>query len=143
MGNIISYRIKRIIVKLRISLRSNIHYERGLTPPQKLAIDIVFKLLKNKNSILLVSPISGERHLQLYDELLYGRNQPPETYVTINGDRITIVNHKYYYDLEMTRSMFLKLSEEFDKETERRRRKMKKEIMDNIVDSLIDINNRI
>lgn len=140
MRHIIKYKFLKLYVKIRNyvnKLGNKRNYK--ITEPQRLALDITEKLLSNKHSVLLISPLSGKRYLELYDDLVNGRGAAPETFIVITYDRISIINHKYYYDLEISTHIYSKISVEFDRETERRRRKMEKEIMDNIVTSLSDI----
>jgi competence CoiA-like predicted nuclease len=139
----IRYKFYRLLVKLKTFInRKNENYYNDIDIWLKFSVDIVLKLLKNKNSILLVSPISGDRYLQLYDNKDDTRNHP-ETFIVINKRQILIINHQYHYNFDMTEKMFKHLSNEFDIETERRRRKMRKEITNNLVNSLKDISKKI
>lgn len=141
--------IKRKLIKFYIKLKWKFidkrreKYFSKLNKIQSLAIDITMKLIRNKNSILLIAPNSNERYLSLSDNPTSIQNTYPETFITLERGRILIINHQYYYNLDIDEKVFSYLLFEFNKETERRRRKMKKDIIDNVESSLTIINKKL
>lgn len=137
------YKIYRLIVKNRLRYKKYT-YNKIIEKSDKinsLALNITTKLLSNKESILLMCPKTNDRYLLLYDnQTSKNENATPETFVTLEYGRILIINHQYYYNIEIVNGVYKYLLNEFDKETERRRRKMKKDITDNVINSLLSIN---
>lgn len=140
----IKYKILKLIVRFKIYIKNKRIKQiyNDLSKPHILTINIILKLLKNKHTTLMVAPLSGERYIQLYEPSL-GITKTPDTFVVIEKNKVIIINHYYHYIFDINDNLYGLIIYEFDKETERRRRKMKKEIINNIVNSLIEIDKDI
>jgi hypothetical protein len=139
----IKFKLLRLVAKIKqhYSEKKNEKLYNNSNKLQKLTIDIILKLLKNKNSTLSIAPLSGERYVYLHDSI-YKLNLP-ETFVAIEYDKILIINHHYHYILEINTLIYHFLAYEFDREAERRRRHLKNDITKNITSSLEHIKQKL
>ena len=85
------------------------------------------KLIHDKNSELLIAPISDK---------MYIKNQELGIFITKEGHEVTITNHTYSYFIKLSPSQSEKLNIFFLKEMELRAKEMEKELEGQIKHSL-------
>lgn len=85
------------------------------------------KLVHDKNSELLIAPISNK---------MYIKNQELGIFITKDGNEITITNHTYSYFIKLGQNQSDKLNTYFLKEMEVRAKDMEKELEGQIKHSL-------
>lgn len=88
------------------------------------------RLIAQKESTLLISPISGKRYIKSEDKQLY---------VIIEPSIVTIVNHAYSYTITLDSPAIQRIVKIFDYEVERRRETMEADIRSNVKHSLSQI----
>jgi len=92
------------------------------------------KLIHDKNSELLIAPIS---------EKLYIKNQELGIFITKEGNEVTITNHTYSYFIKLNSNQSEKLNNFFLREMELRAKVMEQELEGQIKHSLDKIFNTI
>ena len=88
------------------------------------------RLISKRETILLISPISGKRYIKSDDNQLF---------IIIESHQMTIVNHQYSYNIDIAGKAYERLSQVFDAEVEHRREQMETEIRSNVKHSLSNI----
>jgi hypothetical protein len=68
-----------------------------------------------------------------------GELNNPQVGITVTHNTIMIINHKYYYSIEISRSLYLKMIDLFDRKITKERNIMEKAIYDNITQGLSNI----
>jgi len=97
----------------------------------KETFGICSRLISHKDSVLLISPISGKRYIKSEDSQIF---------IVIQKDTIDIVNHTYSYSIKVNgTNLFEKIARIFDAEVESRREEMESEIRKNVTHSLKEI----
>ena len=105
----------------------------SLTEYQIKSLKLVNILISDKQSTILVSPLSDKRFIKSRDVETEISNQ---LHIILDNYSATIINHKYSYDVDFPHKTYQKLILDIDKEIERRRRRMENEIRKNITHSL-------
>jgi hypothetical protein len=122
--------LKRGIQKVYIDLKRK-SSPPDLRPPYYLeCIKICEKLLKSKETILLVAPISSKRYM---------KNEKYGIYTIFHGRSIEVINHIYNYTIQIDDKTWDKLIQDFDCVLEERRIQFEGEINKNIKYSLKNI----
>lgn len=85
------------------------------------------RLISKEDTILLISPISGKRYIKSDDSQLF---------IIVQTSQVTLVNHAYSYDIDVTGKAHERIARIFDNEVERRRELMEREIKSNVQKSL-------
>lgn len=98
-----------------------------LSNSERDASAIFRKLLKDQESELLTSPLSGKYYLKSPDK---------DMLLVLGNGNLSIVNHVYGYDVRLSQKAEKKLTETFLNEVENRRRKMEEEYSRNVQHSL-------
>ena len=121
--------LKRITQKLGIKfsrLMNPIENTR-LTQSEREAASIFRKLLKEPESELLTSPLSGKYYLRTHHKSML---------IVLGHGQISIVNHVYGYNVPLSQKSERLLTNNFLEEVESRRNQMESEYNDNIQHSL-------
>lgn len=107
-----------------------------LTESEKLAFDIFNIALTNDQNIKYLSPNFSDKRYILTKSYLLDNNV--DTFIILNSqsNRITIVNHKYRYDISLPVKTCNLMSNMFDDEVEKERELMEERILNNITNSL-------
>ena len=84
-------------------------------------------LIRRKDSVLLISPLSNKRFI---------RNESLGLFVVFCDSKLSIINHSYKYDLDITLDTYKRLVDIFDHQVETRRSLMEEEINSNVKHSL-------
>ena len=131
------HKIKRFIQRVGIKIIK-------LTDPRRMEVDkmeyesesiaICRKLLNKPDTILLISPISGKRYIKSDENQLF---------IIIERQRLTIVNHQYSYNIDLSNKALDWVIGVFDNEVEKRRELMENEIRSNVKHSLSSIYNNL
>ena len=100
------------------------------SPHENDALRITSKLVKDKDSTMLISPLSGKKYI---------KNEKFGMYIILHSSTIQIINHKYSYVVFVTDKKYDKILQEFNIEVERRRELFEKEILGNINHSMKSI----
>ena len=98
-----------------------------LSNSERDASAIFRKLLKDQESELLTSPLSGKYYLKSPDK---------DMLLVLGNGNLSIVNHVYGYDVRLSQKAEKKLTETFLNEVEHRRKKMEEEYSQNVQHSL-------
>jgi hypothetical protein len=123
--------LKRGIQKVYIDLKRKTTIPTEPKPPYYLeCVKICGKLLENKETILLIAPISSKRYM---------KNEKYGIYVIFHGKSIEVINHVYNYTVQVDEKTWDLLIREFDCELEERRIQFEGEINKNIKYSLKNI----
>ncbi len=127
------HRIKRFLQRVALKsiywtnytgkVKTSHEYERE-------CFSICRALIRQENSIMLMSPISGKRYIESDDKQLF---------IIIEHNQITIVNHQYSYHIDLWGKPMERLTKMFDVEVEKRREAMENEIRSNVKHSLSNI----
>lgn len=100
------------------------------SPHENDALRITSKLVKDKDSTMLISPLSGKKYI---------KNEKFGMYIILHSSTIQIINHKYSYVVFVADKKYDKILQEFNIEVERRRELFEKEILGNINHSMKSI----
>ena len=100
------------------------------SPHENDALRITSKLVKDKDSTMLISPLSGKKYI---------KNEKFGMYIILHSSTIQIINHKYSYVVFVADKKYDKIVQEFNIEVERRRELFEKEILGNINHSMKSI----
>ena len=101
---------------------------------QRAPLFICMKLLKIEDSLLLISPVSDDKYI--YNERL-------GILVSLLGNRGTIVDRTYSYDINLSNKDWDKVKNVFLQEMEKRTKKIEEQIVSNVKHSLDNIYNKI
>lgn len=111
-----------------------------LTNTEQLAFDIFKISLSDSNNIRYLSPNYSDKKYILTKSYLVDENV--DTFITLSGNNLTIVNHEYRYDISLPEKTSVIMSNMFDDQVEKEREKMEEKILNNITNSLdIVLNN--
>lgn len=123
------HKIRRFCQKIVLFIikNSSPQYEREKIDYEKECISVCMALIHKKESVLLLSPISGKRFIKSDDNQIF---------IIIDRNQVTIVNHQYSYTINIWGKAMEKIIRLFDVETEKRREKMEAEIRSNVKHSL-------
>jgi len=110
----------------RVATLSNV----DSSPYENDAIRITQKLINDKDSTMLISPLSGKKYI---------KNDKFGMYVILHSSTIQIINHKYSYVVFISDKKYDKIINEFNIEVENRRQVFEKEILGNIQHSMKSI----
>jgi hypothetical protein len=131
--NNLTHSLKRTIQKSYIELRRKTQIpEEGRSEYIQEFMAIHKKLIKNKETELLLAPISSKRYL---------KNEEFGITVVIYNRNAEIINHVYSYSIHLDEKSWAKVVREFNEELENRREEFEVEITANIKKSLKNILN--
>ena len=130
----IKYIIKRCYQRILINSRKKINkYQSVLKSDyEKEAISICRNIILNKDTDLLISPLSGKR---------YANNEALKIYIFIREESIDIINHTYQYNIPICYKSYQTILNIFNGHVEIKRNKMEDDIRSNVKHSLDDILN--
>lgn len=118
------------VVSRIIRFRKKFSPKVVLNDRETMAIEVVNAAIHNPDVDLFMAPITGHKYIQ---------DEKNHLSIILTGENIVIVNHKYYYDINLGLSAVKILSRKFDKVLESRRRKYEKDIKENTLRSLRSI----
>lgn len=119
--------LNRFAQKLAIKIHKKISPPIELSEYEIAALKICRKLITNSENILLISPISGKRYI---------KNEDLQIFIVIEETNITVVNHRYSYDIKIGTKSYSSVKTVFDAAVEARREIMEAEIKSNVKHSL-------
>lgn len=126
--------IKEKIDNFFIYLWKQIYKDDKLTPVQQLAYDIYLISLNDPNNIRYLN--SYESNKKYIVSKKYVIDKDVITFIILDENKITIVNHDYKYDIEIPNKTSDKMKKMFYDKVNEDRERMEKEIMCNIKSSL-------
>lgn len=126
--------IKEKIDNFFIYLWKQIDKDDKLTPVQQLAYDIYLISLNDPNNIRYLN--SYESNKKYIVSKRYVIDKDVNTFIILDENKITIVNHDYKYDIEIPNKTSDKMKKMFYDKVNEDRERMEKEIMCNIKSSL-------
>lgn len=126
--------IKEKIDNFFIYLWKQIDKDDKLTPVQQLAYDIYLISLNDPNNIRYLN--SYESNKKYIVSKKYVIDKDVSTFIILDENRVTIVNHDYKYDIEIPNKTSDKMKKMFYDKVNEDRELMEKEIMCNIKSSL-------
>lgn len=101
-----------------------------LSEYERECINISRTLIEKSGTTLLMSSISGKRYIKSEDS---------QVFIVIQSGHISIVNHMYSYDINISDGTYNKIKLMFDDEVEYRRALIEAEIRTNVKHSLYTI----
>jgi hypothetical protein len=121
--------IKRLFQKLYITWKRSLDPNRipKKDPQQTSILLICKKIITNKDSTLLIAPISGKRYIKY---------EKGNLFIILSKEQIEIINHVYSYIIPMNSIILHKIEKIFDNRLEEIRLDMEMEIKNNIQKSL-------
>ena len=121
--------LKRLYLRFRILCRKQYYKSNSetITAQHRAPLFICMKLLKIKDTTLLIAPVSGDKYI--YNERL-------GVLVSLFGQDGTIVDKTYSYDIQLSRKDWDTVERVFSQEMERRTKKVEEEIKSNVRHSL-------
>lgn len=124
--------LKRITQKvgIKFSRMMNPLYNSKMDESERETAVIFRKLLKEPESELLTSPISGKYYIRAQDKSML---------LVLGNGQISIVNHVYGYNVSLSMKSEKMLTETFIEEIEKRRTLMEDEYKNNVQHSLKEI----
>ena len=123
-----SHTLKRLIQKAYLGIHRKTAIPKDpKTPYYSECINICRKLLAQKDTTLLIAPISSKRYM---------KNERHGIYVVFHGRSIEVVNHVYNYTVHVDEKTWNMMIDDFNYELEERRIEFEGEISKNIKYSL-------
>jgi hypothetical protein len=122
---------KRWIQRMYIDSARKMDYERGQRSKYELdCISICKRLIDKPDSQLLMTPLSNKKYIH---------NPENSIFITIEGNTVNVINHKYSYTVVIQDKSKLEITNHFNEVLENQRLKMEEEITSNIKHSLKNI----
>lgn len=132
----VKYKYKKLLVILRSSKPKKLE----LTNVQKKAYDTAIRMISDKNSELVMSPVSGKRIIKR--RFLNNKNNE-FIFITLNKNNLHIVNGVYHYDIYIDDRITEHLAKKFDAKLERKINIMENQIKSSVIESLDNIVDRV
>ena len=126
--------LKRFYLKMRLAYRKQYYTQQNQEKYERAPLFICMKLLKIEDSLLLIAPVSDDKYI--YNERL-------GILVSLMGNRGTIVDRTYSYDVHLSNKDWDKLERLFLNEMQKRTKKIEEQIVSNVKHSLDNIYNKI
>ena len=127
----ISHKFRRWLQSYVIYVIKAIDYGREKQSEYELdCLKICKKLILRSDSTLLLTPLSNKKYI---------KNDSMGIFITIEGNLIKVINHKYSYVVPMSDKSIKDVTDVFNSTVEKQRKKMEDEISSNIKHSLRDI----
>lgn len=114
-------------VGIKVSRMLNPIERETMSSGERDASAIFRKLLKDPESEVLTSPLSGKYYLKSADK---------DMLLVLGNGNLSIVNHVYGYDVRLSQKTEKSLTDTFLNEVENRRKKMEEEYTKNVQHSL-------
>jgi glutamate racemase len=111
--------LRRKLLKVYVKLNKRMIREEAISQTQKNAMKILKKMMVSPESEMMIAPISGTHYIHWKD-----------VFARFNGDKVQIINGKYFYDIWLTAKQSDEILDFFRHRLENRRKKMEIEIMD-------------
>ena len=122
---------RRWIQRMYIDSVRKLDYERGHKTKYELdCLSICKKLIEKPDSQLLMTPLSNKKYIY---------NSENSIFITIEGNTVNVINHKYSYTVSVQDSTKKEIVDYFNSVLETQRLKMEDEITSNIKHSLKNI----
>ena len=125
---------KRLYLKMRLAYRKQYYTQQNQEKYQRAPLFICMKLLKIEDSLLLIAPVSDDKYI--YNERL-------GILVSLLGNRGTIVDRTYSYDIHLSNKDWDKIERMFLNEMQKRTKKIEEQIVSNVKHSLDNIYSKI
>ena len=126
--------LKRLYIKMRLAYRKHYYKQEASEKFQRAPLFICMKLLKIEDSLLLIAPVSDDKYI--YNERL-------GILVSLLGNRGTIVDRTYSYDIHLSNKDWDKIEKLFLNEMQKRTKKVEEQIVSNVKHSLDNIYSKI
>lgn len=112
---------------LRARVKKDWAKESRLNPRERHVLEIVKAALADKDNVQHVAPITGLKFIKMPEK---------DMFIIIEGPKIIISNHKFYYDIQVSGWLQDKINQRFDKIMDHQRMLMEKELMLTVTDGL-------
>jgi hypothetical protein len=119
---------------MRLAYRKHYYKQEASEKFQRAPLFICMKLLKIEDSLLLIAPVSDDKYI--YNERL-------GILVSLLGNRGTIVDRTYSYDIHLSNKDWDKIEKLFLNEMQKRTKKVEEQIVSNVKHSLDNIYSKI
>lgn len=142
--------LKKILIDIRLFFRKKIKEKEKqkinnlLTEHEKICFEIFRKYLYMNDSKLLMSPeITDIGDKNSYKRYIYvGKLNNPDVAIVMTHTNIKIINHTYFYSIDISRELYKKMSSMFDRKIIKERNMMEQAIYKNITDGLSSLKNK-
>jgi len=128
-----------------IAIIKKLDKDDKLTQVQQLAFDIYNICLYDDNNIRYLNTIDTYKRYIVSKKFIIDKTI--NTFIILETEKITIVNHQYRYDIDIPRKTSEKMIKMFDSKARSDREVMENEIFGNITSSLslvlVDFKNRL
>ncbi len=126
---------KRIYVKwLKWNRNNKTDADNKVLETEKVCMSITRSLIINPNSKFLLAPLSGKRYI---------KNEEKGLFIIIDRGTISLTNHVYHYDVNLTERNWERLIKMYDGKVETIRQEYEDQIMSQIQHALHNIQNRL
>ena len=129
--------IKKTYYKFRLFLRNKLNTPEHIIEQKKyesLCVSVVQSLIHDNSSVLIYTPKTFKYYI---------KNESLGVYVLMTDSVLSVTNHRYSYEINISPKNERKLSRIFDGQLESRGEKFDAEMIIQIKDSLSDIYNKI
>ena len=115
-------------LRFHVRMKRKFNREEKVTESQLYAMKILKRMIISPSTEMMIAPISGIHYMKWKD--IFAKH---------GGDRVQIINGKYFYEINLTMKQSDDLHEFFNYRLEARRKMMEKEIVDKTARSLVTI----
>jgi hypothetical protein len=119
---------------MRLAYRKQYYTQQNQEKFQRAPLFISMKLLKIEDSLLLIAPVSDDKYI--YNERL-------GILVSLLGNRGSIIDRTYSYDIHLSNKDWDKIEKLFLNEMQKRTKKIEERIISNVKHSLDNIYSKI
>ena len=123
-----THEFRRLVQKAYIEMHRRTRVPKSPKAPYyNECIEICRRMLSDRDTILLIAPISSKRYM---------KNEKFGIYVIFNGRTVEVINHVYNYTVPLDDKTWDLMIDDFNYELEERRKEFEGEISKNIKHSL-------
>ena len=123
-----THEFRRLVQKAYIEMHRRTRVPKSPKAPYyNECIEICRRMLSDRDTILLIAPISSKRYM---------KNEKFGIYVIFNGRTVEVINHVYNYTVPVDDETWEKMMDDFNQELEDRKEEFEDEIAKNIKYSL-------
>lgn len=119
-------------IRLWIAKKLNPMLDYKITKSERYVIMIILKTFKLSNVELLLNSRKNEMYIDTKDVNVF-------IYIQLDTNTVTVVNHKYSYDIKLEDRPLQIIQYHFDKELSSRREQLKQKYLSNTENSLSSI----
>lgn len=112
---------------LRAKVKRDWERETKLNQRERHVLEIVKAALADKDNVQHVAPITGLKFIKMPEK---------DMFIILDGPKIIISDHKFYYDIQVSAWLQDRINRRFDKIMDHQRMLMEKELMLTVTNGL-------